>query len=125
MVSWGTGRYHRIPDGIRISDSIRILDGIWILSDIRQETDIRQYPDAAVAWRTDTDIRNRTGYPVFADTVESSRNFPISMKTIIQVFMETVKQVSMEAILQVFMQPYKFPWKSYIFQVMNWKILNF
>ena len=89
MVSQDTGRY---PDTVWYPDTIWYPDTGWY-PDIGRypdtglypdtvgypytvgyppETDIRQYPDAAVAWRTDTDIRNRTGYPVFADTVESS-----------------------------------------------------
>ena len=64
-VSQDTGRYHRIPDGIQIPSAIRIPSGYWmvsgysLISGYLPETDIRQYPDAAVAWRTDTDIRIR------------------------------------------------------------------
>ena len=63
-VSQDTGRY---PDTVWYPDTGWYPDTVRY-PDIR----FRRYPDAAVAWRTDTDIRNRTGYPVFADTVESS-----------------------------------------------------
>ena len=75
-VSQDTGRY---TDTVRYPDIGRYPDTGWYLDTVRYppETDIRQYPDAAVAWRTDTDIHIRTGYTFFADTVESSNCYPI------------------------------------------------